>query len=192
VTSDNGAHAEPVHLDEKGHKSNGNWRGPEIRCVGGRPPCAVHRSLAGQGETAQHVRADDLRDRPDGDRRAAHRTSVPDGAGEDSVSFLGLLDGSTTGPTREATILHSVDGAFAVRQGDWMLILCRGSGGWTLREAGATKQSLPPIQLYNLRDDPGETKNVAAAHEDVVQRLNALLLTYQSEGRSVPRRASVP
>jgi arylsulfatase A-like enzyme len=119
-------------------------------------------------------------------------TSVPDGAGEDSVSFLGLLDGSTTGPTREATILHSVDGAFAVRQGDWMIILCRGSGGWTLREPAATKQNLPPLQLYNLRDDPAETTNVAAEHADVVQRLKALLSTYQSEGRSVPHRASAP
>ena len=80
-----------------------------------------------------------------------------------------------------------MDGAFAVRQGDWMLILCRGSGGWTLRETQATKQNLPPIQLYNLAADPAETKNVAAEHPDVVERLRALLSKYQNDGRSVAR-----
>ena len=29
------------------------------------------------------------------------------------------------------------------------------------------------VELYNLRDDPGESKNVAASHPDVVRRLAA-------------------
>ncbi|MDQ3440931.1 MAG: arylsulfatase [Planctomycetota bacterium] len=189
VTSDNGSHAEPLDLEAKGHKSNGDWRGQKSDAweAGHRVPFIVRwPAKVNPGTTCeQTICTTDLM------ATAAQIVGVPlgDDAGEDSVSILGLLDGSTTGPTREATVHHSVDGTFAIRQDDWKLIACRGSGGWSLREPAAKKQNLPPIQLYNLRNDPGETKNVAAEQKAVVERLQTLLAKYQSEGRSVPRRA---
>jgi hypothetical protein len=33
--------------------------------------------------------------------------------------------------TRDAVVHHSVDGMFAIRQGDWKLALGRGSGGFS-------------------------------------------------------------
>src|SRR5262249_55069266 len=53
----------------------------------------------------------------------------------------------------------------AVRSGKWKLILAGGK-----REAAAPKEA----QLYDLTADVGEARDVAAAHPDVVKRLEAL------------------
>jgi hypothetical protein len=49
----------------------------------------------------------------------------------DSISILPNLLGTAKGPLREATVHHSINGAFAIRQGNWKLIMCPGSGGWS-------------------------------------------------------------
>jgi len=54
----------------------------------------------------------------------------------------------------------------AIKQGDWKLLwLCKpaGTGGW---------------QLYNVKADPGETKDLAAAHPDIVKTLEARWTDY--------------
>ena len=51
--------------------------------------------------------------------------TLPDEAGEDSVSFLPVLLGRAGGTTRKALVHHSVDGSFAIREGRWKLILSR-------------------------------------------------------------------
>jgi arylsulfatase A-like enzyme len=112
---------------------------------------------------------------------------LPDDAAEDSVDLLPVLKGAAGagGAVREATVHHSIDGAFAIRRGDWKLILAKGSGGWSLPEARAAG---PAVQLYNLKDDPAESNNVAAQQTEVVAGLRDLLERYRREGRSVPRR----
>lgn len=110
-----------------------------------------------------------------------------DTAGEDSVSFLPALKGKAKGPLREATVHHSMDGYFAIRQGKWKLAFCRGSGGWSdPMPYEARKMKLPPVQLYDLSQDPGETTNLEAKHPEVVKRLKVLLQKYIDEGRSTP------
>ena len=82
--------------------------------------------------------------------------SIPDNAAEDSVSILSALKGNPK-QVREATVHHSLNGSFAIRQGDWKLIMCPGSGGWSNPKPGeALKKGLPVIQLYNLKKDPSE------------------------------------
>jgi arylsulfatase A-like enzyme len=111
----------------------------------------------------------------------------PDNAAEDSVSILPVLRGVATGPVREAEVHHSIGGHFAIRQGPWKLELCAGSGGWAHpNEKQAHAQNLPPVQLYNLDDDIGETNNVHAQHPEIVERLTRLLEKYIAEGRSTP------
>jgi arylsulfatase A len=106
---------------------------------------------------------------------------LPDDAAEDSFSMLQAMRGhSSAQPIREATVHHSISGMFAIRQGDWKLILGRGSGGWTSK--GSPDD--PPVQLYNLADDPGETTNLQAEHPEIVERLSALLDSYKANGRS--------
>jgi len=112
---------------------------------------------------------------------------LPENAGEDSVSILPDLLGTADGPVREATVHHSINGSFSIRQGKWKLELCPGSGGWSdPRPNSEEAKQLPPIQLYDLTADIGEKHNVYDSHPDVVKRLTALLRKYADEGRSTP------
>lgn len=112
---------------------------------------------------------------------------LPDNAGEDSVSILPALLGQKIAPLREAVVHHSISGRFAVRQDNWKLELCPGSGGWGKPgDAEAQKQGLPAAQLYNLSTDIGETKNLQAEHPDVVARLTKVLEQTIANGRSTP------
>ena len=112
--------------------------------------------------------------------------SLPDDAGEDSVSLLPALRGEATKPLREATVHHSINGSFAIRQGRWKLVLCPGSGGWSNPRPGKAPADAPRVQLYDLDDDAAEQANVQAEHRDVVRRLTALLQRYVDQGRSNP------
>jgi arylsulfatase A len=112
---------------------------------------------------------------------------LPNGAGEDSVSLLPALLGQAKQPLREAIVHHSIDGAFAIRQGPWKLCLCPGSAGWSAPRPGRDNVSgLPIVQLFNLTDDIGEKFNVQVEHPDIVQRLTKLLEKYVADGRSTP------
>lgn len=115
---------------------------------------------------------------------------LPDNAAEDSVSLLPALEGRATTPIREALVHHSINGAFAIRQGSWKLELCADSGGWSAPRPGSpAAKSLPAPQLYDLAADLAETNNVARAHPEVVARLTQLLEKYAADGRSTPGAA---
>ena len=75
---------------------------------------------------------------------------------------------------------------FAVRKGDWKLILGRGSGGFTAPRRYTPQADEPAGQLYNLAADPAETTNRYDERPDLVAELTALLEKYQREGRSRP------
>ena len=115
-------------------------------------------------------------------------TKLPDNAGEDSVSILPVLLGSKLEkPLREAVVHHSAAGSFAIRQGQWKLDLCPGSGGWGVpNDFEAKSAGLPAVQLYDMVVDGGETRNVQAEHPEIVARLRSLLEKIIAEGRSTP------
>ena len=113
--------------------------------------------------------------------------SLPDNAGEDSVSNLPAWMGKRMDCSlREATVHHSVDGSFSIRKGKWKLEMCAGSGGWSHPRPGEECEGLPPIQLYDLETDISEKQNVHDKHPDVVEELKALLSQYVENGRSTP------
>ncbi|SJZ63461.1 Arylsulfatase A [Sediminibacterium ginsengisoli] len=112
---------------------------------------------------------------------------LPDNAGEDSYNILPYLTGNTSKPIREATVHHSINGYFAIREGNWKLILCPGSGGWEKpKNDEAFKAGMPPVQLYNLASDIKEEHNVQDKYPEVVQRLTLLMEKYVNDGRSTP------
>ncbi len=115
------------------------------------------------------------------------KTPLPPTAGEDSVSFLPALLGTDTKPIRTSLISQSINGSFAIRDGDWKLALCPGSGGWSPPRPGKDDTTgLPEFQLYNLKSDPGETKNLLADHPDRVATMKAALETAIAQGRTTP------
>ena len=113
---------------------------------------------------------------------------LPENAGEDSISMLSAFLGTENSlKRRNVMVHHSIEGRFSIRQDNWKLVLCPGSGGWSVpRDPQAATQGLPSIQLYNLANDIGEQDNVKDKHPDVVDRLTQLLEKYAREGRSTP------
>ncbi len=112
---------------------------------------------------------------------------LPDTAAEDSVSNLPLWKNpAQEAPIREATVHHSINGSFSIRQSGWKLEFCPGSGGWSAPKPGEEPPDAPPIQLYNLGADIGERQNLQDQHPDVVERLTALMSKYVKNGRSTP------
>jgi arylsulfatase A len=115
------------------------------------------------------------------------KTKLPDKAGEDSVSLLPALFGTDTSPLREALVHHSIEGAFAIRLGNWKLELCGDSGGWSGPRPGSpAAQGLPDTQLYDLSVDVAEKKNLHAEKPEMVATMTKLLEKYIANGRSTP------
>lgn len=113
---------------------------------------------------------------------------LPVNAAEDSVSLLPTLRGQGSDePLHEIAIHHSVSGHFAVRKGNWKLLFCRGSGGWSPpRENVAAKEKLPSVQLFDLERDPKETINLQAEYPQIVEQMTADLRAAIERGRTTP------
>ena len=115
-------------------------------------------------------------------------SAVPMAAAEDSISFLPLLRGQTG--TRTNLIMHSLNGRFAIRDGQWKLVAWCGSGGYSdgqkKPDGSPLYAGLPENQLYDLSTDPAETVNLANQNSDTVKRLLTLLEKQVDSGRSTP------
>ena len=188
-TSDNGCSkaAKITEMEAKGHFPSADMRGSksDIWDGGHRVPFIVRwpdATKAGS-RSAQTICHTDLM----ATCAEILGAKLPDNAGEDSVSILPALKGADKAPLREAVVHHSINGSFAVRQGDWKLELCADSGGWTAPAPGSAEAKLlPDTQLYNLSSEIAETNNLQAKHPAVVARLTKLLEQYIANGRSTP------
>ena len=123
--------------------------------------------------------------------------NLPDNAAEDSVNVLPVLLGERLStPLREATVHHSAQGKFAIRQRDWVFIDApsgddngaRGEPQW-LKDQRSYTQHSHAGELFNLREDPAQRHNRYAEKPELVRELKTLLEKYLREGRST---AGVP
>ena len=99
--------------------------------------------------------------------------SVPEGQAPDSKNALpALLNQSSQ--SREWLVEQSLNSTLSLLVGSWKYI--EPSKGPKINKDTNTElgNSTEP-QLYNLADDPGETKNLAAAFPDKVNEMKALL-----------------
>ncbi len=188
-TSDNGCapHADLQEMAAVGHNPSYHFRGhkADIYEGGHRIPLVIRwpATIAAGSVTDETVCLVDLL----ATCAAIVGETLPDDAGEDSVSNLPLWQGAPLDSSlREATVHSSANGSLSIRQGRWKLEMCPGSGGWSYPKPGPETEGLPPLQLYDLVADIGEQENVAAAHPDVVEGLTELLTTYIRNGRSTP------
>ena len=109
---------------------------------------------------------------------------LPDDAGVDSYSLTPLLFGHPKNYLRKFIIHNSAQGYFAIRQGDWKLIMNPGSGGWTFPRNAKEAAGLPPVQLYSMHEDWKENENLEAKYSGKVTALKKLLIETIKNGRS--------
>jgi len=119
---------------------------------------------------------------------------LPTDAGVDSVNILpALLGQRREAPLREATVHHSGQGKFAIRRGDWVLILAstgddngkQGEPDWFQKDRGYAPHT-EAGELFNLKADPTQKHNLYATETKQVIELMTLMERYVTEGRSTP------
>lgn len=189
-TTDNGCSpsAGIKEMEAQGHRPNSIYRGHKADLFDGghRIPCILRWPKGAKPhEVKQTVCLTDFY----ATFAAINGYKLMDSEGEDSYNLLPAIVSETEiDPIREATVHHSIDGQFTIRQGDWKLLLSASSGGWSAPMPTDTLalDSLPPVQLYNMKEDPSETTNVEAEHPEIVSRLRALMAKYVRDGRSTP------
>lgn len=194
VTSDNGPENQAyTRIEECGHYSMGDLRGikRDLWEGGHRVPFLARWP----GHIAPGTVSDEVICLTDLMATAGAIVGhvLPDDAGEDSYNILpALLGQKKDGTIREATVHHSGRGRFAIRKGAWVFIDASSGDdnrepAWLKAQRGYAAHDLPG-ELYNLREDQVERRNVYGENADVVNELKALLEKYKRDGRSVPVR----
>lgn len=162
-TSDNGPHeeggADPEYFD-----SNGVWKGFKRDLYEGGihvPMIATWPGKIEAGTVSDHVSAfwDFL-------PTVAELTGVPLPEKIDGISYLPTLLGQGAQPEHEYLYWEFAarGGRRAIRKGRWKGVR------YNIKKAPSS-----PLELYDLKTDPGEENNIAAQHPEVVSELKKLM-----------------
>jgi arylsulfatase A-like enzyme len=105
---------------------------------------------------------------------------LKDGEGEDSYSYLGNILGTENKQSRETmTIVAGGSGAYIVRKGEWKFI-DSGKAAWGqtfYKDGPKTKDN----QLYNLKEDPTESKNLYESMPEKVKEFREIILEVEKK-----------
>lgn len=189
-TSDNGCSPQ-ANFDElaaKKHFPSKQFRGYKADLFEGghRIPCIVQwKNKINQGVCDQTICLTDFF------ASFAEITGLKlnDNEGEDSFSLLHYLKkNDKNNITRQTTVHHSITGEFAIRKGEWKLLVSPSSGGWSYPRPSDTEviSKLPIMQLYNLKSDPYEKSNLFVQESKKANELLKDLRILISNGRSTP------
>ncbi|MDF7825960.1 arylsulfatase [Pontiellaceae bacterium B12227] len=120
----------------------------------------------------------------------------------DSINVLPALTGEPEAPLREELVLMPRQSSHvSIRKGKWVYIPAKGAGGFKGKpgthgaggpacasfvgsvnsdiENGKIKKGAPPAQLYDLKADVNQTRNLYNEFPEVVKEMQALLATYR-------------
>jgi arylsulfatase A-like enzyme len=100
---------------------------------------------------------------------------------EDGKSFWSILTGKNQPSSfHEAIVHHSYDGQFAIRKGNYKLII---DGP---KNPGQFLDDNSPVSytLYDLSNNLKETTDISENHPELVNELHDLLKKYITDGRS--------
>jgi len=104
---------------------------------------------------------------------------IPAGEGPDSINQLpALLSERPAPPCRASLVVHGGGGRLAVREGPWKFIPGPGPN--------AAKAAARGPELFQLDEDLGETKNLAAKNPEKVKELADLLRQIREGGQGRP------
>lgn len=174
-TSDNGPHSEggyhPDMLD-----SSGPLRGHKRDLYEGgiRVPFIAHwPGVIEAGRESEHPSAfwDFL-------PTATEIAGIPAPDGIQGLSLLPTLKGKGEQTTHDFLYweLNERGGRRAIRSGDWKAVEYRVNLG----------ERRGPVELYNLRDDIGESRDLAAEHPELVAKLTAMMDAARSPSEAFP------
>lgn len=142
---------------------------------------------------------------------AAAGVALPEGAAPDSLNQLPVLTDPAHAPAVRSEFLMQGTGGFALRQDDWVFLPKQGSLGMTVQsppgppwgqpwnrlglktsdvdEKGRIKPEAPPVQLYHLESDLGQTTNVSTSEPQRVEAMQKRLskLTFRPKPAVTPQ-----
>jgi arylsulfatase A-like enzyme len=168
-TSDNGPHveggADPDYFD-----SNGLLRGYKRDLYEGGirvPMIARWKGVIEPGTQSDHVSAfwDVM-------PTFADLLNIETKRKTDGISFLPVLMGRKEKQQQHDHLyweFHEQGGRRALRQGDWKLV-----------QYNLDKKPQGPLELYNLKSDPSETKDLSKEFPERVEQLKAIMLDQHS------------
>jgi arylsulfatase A-like enzyme len=117
---------------------------------------------------------------------------LPKSNAEDSFDVLRAFTEAKPGaPVRDHVILQAADATYDIRMGDWKLVERADAPGFASirnkRKAEAAEKKKKRAgsrqdEVYNLRDDPAETTNVAAANADRAATMKKVLVEARERG----------
>ncbi len=173
-TSDNGPHREGGNEPDF-FNSNGGFRGIKRALYEGgirSPMIAFWPAVIKAGRSSDFAGAS-----WDFMPTFAELINQPQSSQMDGVSILPTL--TSKGKQQEHPFLywefHEEGGRQAVRMENWKGV-----------RQNVIKDPNSPIELYDLNQDPGETKNVAAEHKDVVERIKTIMQREHVENNDFP------
>jgi arylsulfatase A-like enzyme len=120
--------------------------------------------------------------------------TLPPGQAEDSFDAgHAFFSDNLTRPERDHVILQDANATYAIRAGQWKLIERENRpeveprNRNAARKLAAARKGAPERdELFNLAADPAETKDVSAAHPDLVRKLRQRLVQARAAGFTRP------
>lgn len=173
--SDNGPHQEGGHTMEF-FNSNGNWRGMKRSMYDGgirTPFIARWPGIIKPNSVSDHIAAfwDIL-------PTFCDLTGVNKPEDTDGISFLPSMLGRKQTKTHDYLYWEFFEqgGKQAILKDDWKVI--------RLNVSGKAEQQV--TELYNIKSDPGEIKNVADEHPELIEQFNELFISARTEFNVTP------